>query len=168
VLDQRSAPRREPDPSAKGHWRSAARRRLRALLILLGIGVTVGLAGATILLLKPNPIFGHKTLSAVGAYLDDLRDGRYDRAYDRLCGDSPIAGTRESFLDRARAAEARNVTVTAWKLRALPDRETLAFRLAEGTVSFSDGSVRPASFSSSERPGQDCIYPDSELPPLAG
>jgi hypothetical protein len=97
-----------------------------------------------------------------------MRAARYDRAYDRLCSDSPIVGSRESFVDRARAFEAKHVTVTGWRLRAYPDAETLSFRYAEGTVSFSDGSKRPASFSASAQPGQDCIYPDSELPPLAG
>jgi hypothetical protein len=153
--------------STRWHWRSVARRRLRQLLIVLGIGVTVGLAASTVILLKPNVIFGHKTLSAVSGYLKDLRAGRYDSAYNRLCAENPRVGTRESFVSRARAAEAKNVTVTSWHLKASPDRETLSFRFAEGTVTFSDGSVREASFSASER-GGNCIYPDSGLPPLAG
>ena len=84
--------------------------RGRRIGLSLGIGAGVGLlvcGGGVVALIglgtSAQSAIGERAVAAVRGYLDDLRGGRYDEAYDQLCDRAQRQETAAEFRQRTAA-----------------------------------------------------------------
>ncbi len=115
---------------------------VRVLLLAVAVGATFG-AGGLLIWMLTNGSLSTNTTRAVHAYLLDLKNADYAKAYSRIC--SP----RESLEDySARLADARSRGhgIASFQLNLTFTKETTRLRSTTGKVTFADGSVENVAY----------------------
>jgi hypothetical protein len=115
---------------------------VRVLLLAVAVGATFG-AGGLLVWMLTNGSLSTNTTRAVHAYLLDLKNADYTKAYRRLC--SPQESL-EGYSARLAQARSRGHGIASFKLNLTFTNETLRLRSARGKVTFADGSVESVEY----------------------
>jgi hypothetical protein len=127
-------------------------------LIVLGVVILlVGGCGAAIYALYRSQL--KVNADAANDFLKALRDENYDAAYNKLCAGERDDGTSAEFAAAARAARSDNKGVASYSIKSVNTNNSNGFvtRTAGGTVTLTDGTRRPTTFSLDKENDELCI-----------
>ena len=136
-----------------------ARRSIRRLVWTLSISGLLLLGGCGVAGYFLFDTLVRQNVDAVNAFLGDVRDQKFDSAFDRLCRSEQAAETRAGFKQPLQDAVARDHRVTSFDINSSETTSTngVTLRRADGSVSFSDGRNVEVTFRLRKESGHLCI-----------
>ncbi len=145
--------------------RLGSRSRVDRVLLLLFVTVVAVGVVATLALVRSAARTGGPTVAA--AFLSDLRDGRFQQAYERLCWQEQQNESRSDFVSRLAVARQSGQGLADYRYGIPFDRETLSSHVALGTATFTDASTGDLTLELGKRGSAACVGA-WRLGPLAG
>jgi hypothetical protein len=109
-----------------------------ATVLCCGGGLTAGIG----LIITGTQAINERAQVAVGSYLDDVRAGRYDDAYEALCPELRQRESAREFADRV----ADEPSITGYDLRDVQVRNAEAAVVLPVDVRYSEGSAETLRF----------------------
>ena len=138
-------------------WQSRLHQLIALVLTLAAAGAGTGVSAALVIRAAGSGGFLIGSSREVTAFLSDLREGRYSRAYDRVCHTATVPESRDGFVTRFAAAHDRGHGIASFQLRTTFADDSLSLTAAVGAVDFADGTSVSVLFNMGTEGASPCI-----------